>query len=134
MRFFYHCNLNVLWKFDSLNLNFPRVFFLSFFFLIINKYCMPVLIKKFINLQAWFFFMYHESGKKKFIFIRAFSDYIFVFFSQVVWFTALFPYVVLLVLLVRGCTLPGAGEGIKFYLTPDFSALANPNVRKFMHN
>ncbi|GFY57786.1 sodium-dependent dopamine transporter [Trichonephila inaurata madagascariensis] len=47
---------------------------------------------------------------------------------QVVWFTALFPYVVLLVLLVRGCTLPGAAEGIKFYLTPDFSALADANV------
>ncbi|GBN54243.1 Sodium-dependent dopamine transporter, partial [Araneus ventricosus] len=46
----------------------------------------------------------------------------------VVWFTALFPYVVLLVLLVRGCTLPGAAEGIKFYLTPDFSALADANV------
>ncbi|XP_035217172.1 sodium-dependent dopamine transporter-like isoform X1 [Stegodyphus dumicola] len=48
--------------------------------------------------------------------------------GKVVWFTALFPYVVLLVLLVRGCTLPGAAEGIKFYLTPDFSALADPNV------
>ncbi|XP_054717212.1 sodium-dependent dopamine transporter-like [Uloborus diversus] len=48
--------------------------------------------------------------------------------GKVVWFTALFPYVVLLVLLVRGCTLPGAAEGIKFYLTPDFSALANANV------
>ncbi|GFU47434.1 sodium-dependent dopamine transporter [Trichonephila clavipes] len=47
---------------------------------------------------------------------------------NVVWFTALFPYVVLLVLLVRGCTLPGAAEGIKFYLTPDFSALADANV------
>lgn len=48
--------------------------------------------------------------------------------GKVVWFTALFPYVVLSVLLVRGCTLPGAAEGIKFYLTPDFSALANANV------
>ncbi|GFQ75191.1 sodium-dependent dopamine transporter [Trichonephila clavata] len=48
--------------------------------------------------------------------------------GKVVWFTALFPYVVLLVLLVRGCTLPGAAEGIKFYLTPDFSALADANV------
>ncbi|GFT80494.1 sodium-dependent dopamine transporter [Nephila pilipes] len=48
--------------------------------------------------------------------------------GKVVWFTALFPYVVLLVLLVRGCTLPGAADGIKFYLTPDFSALADANV------
>ncbi|XP_013792546.2 sodium-dependent dopamine transporter-like, partial [Limulus polyphemus] len=46
----------------------------------------------------------------------------------VVWFTALFPYVVLFILLIRGLTLPGAVEGIKFYLTPDFAALKKANV------
>nr|XP_042900478.1 sodium-dependent dopamine transporter-like isoform X2 [Parasteatoda tepidariorum] len=48
--------------------------------------------------------------------------------GKVVWFTALFPYVVLFVLLIRGCTLPGAVDGIRFYLTPNFSALADANV------
>lgn len=34
----------------------------------------------------------------------------------------------LLVLLVRGLTLPGALDGIKFYLYPDPSRLADPQV------
>lgn len=52
-----------------------------------------------------------------------------VFFLQVVWFTALFPYAVLLILLVRGITLPGSGEGIKYYLSPNFSAINKAEVR-----
>lgn len=48
---------------------------------------------------------------------------------QVVYFTALFPYVLLTVLLVRGITLPGAGEGIKFYISPNLSRLQDSGVR-----
>lgn len=47
---------------------------------------------------------------------------------QVVYFTATFPFAMLLVLLVRGLTLPGAGAGIKFYLYPDISRLKDPQV------
>lgn len=50
--------------------------------------------------------------------------------SQVVYFTATFPFAMLLVLLVRGLTLPGAGAGIKFYLYPDISRLEDPQVRQ----
>ena len=42
--------------------------------------------------------------------------------------TATFPYAMLLVLLIRGVTLPGAWEGIKFYLYPDISRLSDPQV------
>nr|XP_031542094.1 sodium- and chloride-dependent GABA transporter 3 isoform X2 [Vicugna pacos] len=34
----------------------------------------------------------------------------------------------LLILLIRGVTLPGASEGVKFYLYPDLSRLSDPQV------
>lgn len=39
----------------------------------------------------------------------------------------------LTVLLVRGVTLPGAAEGIKFYLYPDVSRLRDPEVPEFFY-
>uniref|UniRef100_A0A3Q3LSA6 Transporter n=1 Tax=Mastacembelus armatus TaxID=205130 RepID=A0A3Q3LSA6_9TELE len=48
--------------------------------------------------------------------------------GKVAYFTATFPYVLLLILLIRGLTLPGASEGIYFYLYPDLKRLANLEV------
>ncbi|XP_028038073.1 sodium-dependent dopamine transporter [Bombyx mandarina] len=48
--------------------------------------------------------------------------------GKVVWFTALFPYAVLLILLVRGITLPGSATGIQYYLSPNFEAITQPQV------
>uniref|UniRef100_A0AAQ4R5I4 Transporter n=1 Tax=Gasterosteus aculeatus aculeatus TaxID=481459 RepID=A0AAQ4R5I4_GASAC len=48
--------------------------------------------------------------------------------GKVVYLTATFPYVMLFVLLVRGATLPGAAQGIIYYLKPDPARLADPQV------
>lgn len=42
--------------------------------------------------------------------------------------TALAPYVVLIILLFRGVTLPGAMNGIAYYLTPQWEKLLNSKV------
>jgi len=39
-----------------------------------------------------------------------------------------FLMILIVILVIRGVTLPGAFEGIKWYITPDFNALANPSV------
>ncbi|XP_070701920.1 sodium- and chloride-dependent GABA transporter 2-like [Pempheris klunzingeri] len=48
--------------------------------------------------------------------------------GKVVYLTATFPYLMLIVLLIRGLTLPGAADGIRFYLSPDVTRLADPQV------
>ena len=46
-----------------------------------------------------------------------------------VYFTATFPYIVLTILLIRGVTLPGAYQGLSFYLLqPDLSKLGHAQV------
>uniref|UniRef100_A0A4W6D9P5 Transporter n=1 Tax=Lates calcarifer TaxID=8187 RepID=A0A4W6D9P5_LATCA len=48
--------------------------------------------------------------------------------GKATYFTATFPIIMLLVLFVRGMTLPGALHGIKYYLYPNPARLADPQV------
>jgi SNF family Na+-dependent transporter len=52
--------------------------------------------------------------------------------GKVAYFTALFPYCVLFIFLGRGVTLPGAVEGIKYFLTPTWEKLLDSNVNLFI--
>jgi SNF family Na+-dependent transporter len=48
--------------------------------------------------------------------------------GKVVYVTATVPYVFLTLLLIRGLMLPGAVDGILFYIKPDFKQLTNVRV------
>nr|XP_020468107.1 sodium- and chloride-dependent GABA transporter 3-like [Monopterus albus] len=48
--------------------------------------------------------------------------------GKVAYFTATFPYVMILILLIRGLTLPGAWQGVYYYLYPDLKHLAKLEV------
>ena len=48
--------------------------------------------------------------------------------GKVVALTVPIPTILLIILTIRGATLPGAIEGISYYLTPNFSQLGNVNV------
>lgn len=44
------------------------------------------------------------------------------------YFLALFPYVIMAVLLVRAVTLPGSADGIIYFIKPDWSKILDPKV------
>jgi solute carrier family 6 amino acid transporter-like protein 5/7/9/14 len=63
--------------------------------------------------------------------------WVFIFFAlvkgvkssgKVAYFTAIFPYVVMLILLVRGVTLNGAIDGIRYFVEPQWEKLLEPGV------
>lgn len=48
---------------------------------------------------------------------------------QVVYFTAVFPYFILLALLINNVQLPGATDGILYFVTPVWDKLFEVKVR-----
>jgi len=80
----------------------------------------------------------HDLGKPQWQLILCIAAVYFVLYlslfkgvkssGKVVWLTATMPYLVLTILLVRGLMLPGAVDGISFYLNVDWERLAEPQV------
>nr|XP_048695468.1 sodium-dependent neutral amino acid transporter B(0)AT3-like isoform X3 [Caretta caretta] len=48
--------------------------------------------------------------------------------GKAIYVTAIFPYLVLTIFLIRGLTLPGATEGLVYLFTPNLNILKNPRV------
>ena len=48
--------------------------------------------------------------------------------GKVVMFTATFPYLLLIAFLIRGCTLPGAMEGIRYFAEPQWDQMLQSKV------
>ncbi|AZO95371.1 sodium-dependent transporter [Halocella sp. SP3-1] len=48
--------------------------------------------------------------------------------GKVVWVTVTLPIALLIILMLRAVTLPGAVQGLNYYLQPDFSKLLDPQV------
>ncbi len=48
--------------------------------------------------------------------------------GKVLLYTVPLPVILVIILLVRGVTLPGAAEGLNYYLSPEWSKLLNPQV------
>jgi SNF family Na+-dependent transporter len=48
--------------------------------------------------------------------------------GKLAYFTSLFPYLILLILGIRGWMLDGALDGIRFYINPDFTRLYDAKI------
>lgn len=48
--------------------------------------------------------------------------------GKIVYFTVGIPWFILIIMVIRGLTLPGAIQGINYYLTPNFRVLLEPKV------
>ncbi|KPJ50949.1 transporter [candidate division TA06 bacterium DG_26] len=48
--------------------------------------------------------------------------------GKIVIFTVTIPWAIIVIMVIRGLSLPGALTGLRFYLTPDFGALLRPGV------
>lgn len=57
------------------------------------------------------------------------KDHPFLIVLQVVYFTAVFPYFILLALLINNVQLPGATDGILYFVTPVWDKLFEVKVR-----
>lgn len=48
--------------------------------------------------------------------------------GKAAYFLAIFPYVIIIAILIKATTLEGAGKGIKYFITPEWEKLYSPSV------
>lgn len=48
--------------------------------------------------------------------------------GKAAYFTTIYPFAVILIILAVACTKPGAGAGIMYFITPQWSKMGDPNV------
>jgi SNF family Na+-dependent transporter len=53
--------------------------------------------------------------------------------GKVVYVTAIFPYFVLVIMLIRGVTLDGASQGLKYFFLPKWADLLKPSVNNIQN-
>lgn len=53
--------------------------------------------------------------------------------GKAAYFLALFPYVIMIALLIRACTLEGAPKGILYFIKPDWNKLLSSDVSTFSY-
>lgn len=49
------------------------------------------------------------------------------------YFLAIFPYIIMAILLIRSCTLPGAGRGIMYFITPKWEKILEAKVSQISY-
>lgn len=115
----------VAWSFDYLGFSFnlawgsdPATFF----------------YEDFLHLSDGFFSI---SGLNLVVLVGAILTWIWIYLSifkgvrsveKMAWITVVVPWLLIIIFVFRGITLPGAMDGLSYYLTPQFSALLDPGV------
>ena len=105
-------SIDLRWGVDAENFFFKTFLGMTNNPIMIGGIRLPVLLGLIV---VWFFvFLILYKGVKR--------------IGKVVALTVPIPTILLIILTIRGLTLPGAMEGISYYLTPDFSKIFNANV------
>ena len=124
-------------------------FFISIYYSVIMAWCLSYLFHSFglvwgSNASAFFDYFIKKTSSPailgsinpQILFALLFiwtSIYLILYkgvksIGKVVAITVPLPTILLFILTIRGLTLPGAMDGLSFYLTPDFSKLFSPSV------
>jgi len=88
-------------------------FFISIYYSVIMAWCLSYLFHSFGFIWTSIYLILYKGVKS---------------IGKVVAITVPLPTILLFILTIRGLTLPGAMDGLSFYLTPDFSKLFSPSV------